>query len=96
VPVHAAIRWLAPCSVLMDCRLHSRTIRRTGSRRATGFASTSLNSTGAFSETKYQAGLLRLQQARPEAAAVYGVIDIPWAALIGPSATAYGGRRGPG
>ena len=64
---------------------------------------------GTFSETKRQAGLLRMQQAgvilsdyatlmveflkdnsRPEAGAVYGALDMPWALLVGQIAKAYG------
>jgi nicotinamidase-related amidase len=64
---------------------------------------------GTFSETKRQAGLLRMLQAgvilsdyatlmveilkdnaRPEAGAVYGAIDMSWAKLVGQVAQAYG------
>ncbi len=64
---------------------------------------------GTFSETKRQAGLIRIQQAgvivsdyatlmveilkdnaRPEAGAVYGALDMPWATLVGQIAKAYG------
>ena len=64
---------------------------------------------GTFSETKHQAGLIRMQQAgvivsdyatlmveilkdnaRPEAGAVYGALDMPWATLVGQIAKAYG------
>ena len=63
---------------------------------------------GTFSETKRQAGLIRMQQAgvivsdyatlmveilkdnaRPEAGAVYGALDMPWATLVGQIAKAY-------
>lgn len=63
---------------------------------------------GTFSETKHQAGLIRMQQAgvivsdyatlmveilkdnaRPEAGAVYGALDMPWATLVGQIAKAY-------
>ena len=64
---------------------------------------------GTFSETKHQAGLIRMQQAgvivsdyatlmveilkdnaRPEAGAVYGALDMPWAILVGQIAKSYG------
>ena len=67
-----------------------------------------VDASGTFSETKRQAGLLRMQQAgvilsdyatlmveilkdngRPEAAAVYEVMDMPWAKLVGQVADAY-------
>ncbi|KAA0695475.1 isochorismatase family protein [Neorhizobium sp. P12A] len=68
-----------------------------------------VDASGTFSETKRQAGLLRMQQAgvvlsdyatmmveilrdngRPEAGAVYGALDMPWATLVGQIASAYG------
>ncbi|MBB3564381.1 nicotinamidase-related amidase [Rhizobium sp. BK512] len=68
-----------------------------------------VDASGTFSETKRQAGLLRMQQAgvilsdyatlmveilkdngRPEAAAVYTALDMPWANLVGQVAKAYG------
>ena len=68
-----------------------------------------VDASGTFSETKRQAGLLRMQQAgvilsdyatlmveilkdngRPEAAAVYAALDMPWAKLVGKVAKAYG------
>jgi len=68
-----------------------------------------VDASGTFSETKRQAGLLRMLQAgvivsdyaslmveilkdnaRPEAGAVYGVMDMPWAKLVGQIAHAYG------
>ncbi|WP_430389894.1 isochorismatase family protein [Dyella sp. 20L07] len=68
-----------------------------------------VDASGTFSETKRQAGLLRMQQAgvilsdygtlmveilkdnaRPEAGAVYGAMDMPWAVLVGQIAKAYG------
>lgn len=68
-----------------------------------------VDASGTFSETKRQAGLLRMQQAgvilsdyatlmveilkdngRPEAGAVYGALDMPWATLVGQIAKAYG------
>jgi hypothetical protein len=68
-----------------------------------------VDASGTFSDTKRQAGLLRMQQAgviisdyatlmveilkdnaRPEAGAVYAAIDMPWAALVGQIAKAYG------
>jgi nicotinamidase-related amidase len=68
-----------------------------------------VDASGTFSETKREAGLLRLMQAgvilsdyaslmveilkdnaRPEASAVYGAIDMPWAKLVGQIAQAYG------
>jgi len=68
-----------------------------------------VDASGTFSETKRQAGLLRMQQAgvvvsdystlmveilkdnaSPEAAAVYGALDMPWAMLVGQIAKAYG------
>jgi nicotinamidase-related amidase len=68
-----------------------------------------VDASGTFSETKRQAGLLRMLQAgvilsdyatlmveilkdnaRPEAAAVYGAIDMPWAKLVGQIVHAYG------
>ena len=64
---------------------------------------------GTFSQTKREAGLLRMLQAgvitsdyaslmveilkdnsRPEAGAIYGAIDMPWAKLVGQIAQAYG------
>ncbi len=67
-----------------------------------------VDASGTFSETKRQAGLLRMLQAgvilsdyatlmveilkdnaRPEAAAVYGAMDMPWAKLVGQVAEAY-------
>jgi nicotinamidase-related amidase len=68
-----------------------------------------VDASGTFSETKRQAGLLRMLQAgvilsdyaalmveilkddaRPEAAAVYEAMDMPWAKLVGQVARAYG------
>jgi nicotinamidase-related amidase len=68
-----------------------------------------VDASGTFSETKRQAGLLRMLQAgvflsdyatliveilkdnaRPEAAAVYEAMDMPWAKLVGQIAHAYG------
>jgi len=68
-----------------------------------------VDASGTFSETKRQAGLLRMQQAgiilsdyatlmveilkdnaRPEAAAVYAAMDMPWAKLVGQIAQSYG------
>ena len=68
-----------------------------------------VDASGTFSETKRQAGLLRMLQAgvilsdyatlmveilkdnaRPEAAAVYSAMDMPWATLVGQVAQAYG------
>ncbi len=68
-----------------------------------------VDASGTFSETKRQAGLLRMQQAgvilsdygtlmveilkdnaHPDAGAVYGAIDMPWAVLVGQIAKAYG------
>jgi nicotinamidase-related amidase len=68
-----------------------------------------VDASGTFSETKRQAGLLRMQQAgvvvsdyatlmveilkdnaSPEAAAVYGALDMPWAMLVGQIVKAYG------
>jgi hypothetical protein len=68
-----------------------------------------VDASGTFSETKRQAGLLRMLQAgvivsdyatlmveilkdnaRPEAGAVYGAMDMPWAKLVGQIAQAYG------
>jgi len=68
-----------------------------------------VDASGTFSETKRQAGLLRMQQAgvvvsdystlmveilkdnaSPEAGAVYGALDMPWAMLVGQIAKAYG------
>ena len=68
-----------------------------------------VDASGTFSETKRQAGLLRMLQAgvvvsdyatlmveilkdnaRPEAGAVYGALDMPWAKLVGQVAHAYG------
>src|SRR6266516_7134477 len=68
-----------------------------------------VDASGTFSETKRQAGILRMLQAgvilsdyatlmveilkdnaRPEAAAVYGAMDMPWAKLVGQIAQAYG------
>jgi nicotinamidase-related amidase len=64
---------------------------------------------GTFSQTKREAGLLRMLQAgvitsdyaslmveilkdnsRPDAGAIYGAIDMPWAKLVGQIAHAYG------
>jgi nicotinamidase-related amidase len=66
-----------------------------------------VDASGTFSETKRQAGLLRMMQAgvfvsdyatlmveilkdnrRPEAGAVYGALDMPWATLVGQIANA--------
>lgn len=68
-----------------------------------------VDASGTFSDTKRQAGLLRMQQAgvilsdygtmmveilkdngRPEAAAVYAALDMPWATLVGQIAQAFG------
>ena len=68
-----------------------------------------VDASGTFSETKRQAGILRMLQAsvilsdyatlmveilkdngRPEAAAVYAAMDMPWAKLVGQIAQAYG------
>ena len=68
-----------------------------------------VDASGTFSDTKREAGLLRMQQAgvivsdyatlmveimkdnaRPEAAAVYGALDMPWATLVGQISNAYG------
>jgi nicotinamidase-related amidase len=68
-----------------------------------------VDASGTFSDTKREAGLLRMQQAgvivsdyatlmveilkdnaRPEAAAVYGALDMPWATLVGQISKAYG------
>ena len=68
-----------------------------------------VDASGTFSDTKRQAGLLRMAQAgvilsdyatmiveilkdngRPEAAAVYGALDMPWATLVGQIAKAFG------
>ena len=68
-----------------------------------------VDASGTFSETKRDAGLLRMLQAgvivsdyatlmveilrdngRPEAGAVYGALDMPWATLVGQVAHAYG------
>ena len=68
-----------------------------------------VDASGTFSETKREAGLLRMLRAgvilsdyatlmveilkdngRPEAGAVYGAIDMPWAKLVGQIAQAYG------
>ena len=68
-----------------------------------------VDASGTFSETKREAGLLRMLQAgvivsdyatlmveilrdngRPEAGAVYGALDMPWATLVGRVAHAYG------
>ncbi|MCA1457649.1 isochorismatase family protein [Bradyrhizobium sp. BRP22] len=68
-----------------------------------------LDASGTFSETKREAGLLRMMQAgvvvsdyatlmveilkdnrRPEAGAVYGALDMPWATLVGQIASAMG------
>jgi nicotinamidase-related amidase len=68
-----------------------------------------VDASGTFSETKRQAGLLRMMQAgvilsdyatlmveilgdnaRPEAAVVYGAMDMAWAKLVGQIAQAYG------
>ncbi|WP_407521259.1 isochorismatase family protein [Methylobacterium oryzisoli] len=70
-----------------------------------------VDASGTFSETKRQAGLLRMVQAgvvlsdyatlmveilkdngRPEAGAVYGALDMPWATLVGQIASAYRGE----
>src|SRR5262245_41281009 len=67
-----------------------------------------VDASGTFSDTKRQAGLMRMQQAgvilsdyatlmveilkdngRPEAGAVYGALDMPWATLVGQIAGAY-------
>jgi hypothetical protein len=67
-----------------------------------------VDASGTFSDTKRQAGLLRMQQAgvilsdyatlmveilkdngRPEAGAVYGALDMPWATLVGQISQAY-------
>jgi len=67
-----------------------------------------VDASGTFSDTKRDAGLLRMQQAgvilsdyatvmveilkdnaRPEAAAVYGALDMPWATLVGQISKAY-------
>src|SRR6202162_5889181 len=67
-----------------------------------------VDASGTFSDTKREAGLLRMQQAgvivsdyatlmveilkdngRPEAAAVYGALDMPWATLVGQISKAY-------
>ncbi len=64
---------------------------------------------GTFSQTKREAGLLRMLQAgvivtdyaslmveilkdnsRPDAGAIYGAMDMPWAKLVGQIAQAYG------
>jgi hypothetical protein len=66
-----------------------------------------VDASGTFSETKRQAGLLRMLQAgvvlsdyatlvaetlkdnsQPEAGAVYGALDMPWATLVGQIASA--------
>jgi nicotinamidase-related amidase len=68
-----------------------------------------VDASGTFSETKRQAGLLRMLQAgvilsdyatlmveilkdnaRPEAAAAYAAMDMPWAKLVGQIAKSYG------
>jgi len=68
-----------------------------------------VDASGTFSETKREAGLLRMAQAgvilsdyatmmveilkdngRPEAGAVYGALDMPWATLVGQIAKAFG------
>jgi len=68
-----------------------------------------VDASGTFSDTKREAGLLRMQRAgvivsdyatlmveilkdnaRPEAAAVYGALDMPWATLVGQISKAYG------
>ncbi len=68
-----------------------------------------VDASGTFSDTKREAGLLRMQQAgvivsdyatlmveilkdnaRPEAAAVYNALDMPWATLVGQISKAYG------
>ncbi|MGO4740197.1 isochorismatase family protein [Bosea sp. 2KB_26] len=68
-----------------------------------------VDASGTFSETKRQAGLLRMVQAgvvvsdyatlmveilkdntHPQAGAVYGALDMPWATLVGQIAQAYG------
>src|SRR3984893_1649591 len=67
-----------------------------------------VDASGTFSDTKRDAGLLRMQQAgvilsdyatvmveilkdnaRPEAAAVYDALDMPWATLVGQISKAY-------
>ena len=67
-----------------------------------------VDASGTFSDTKREAGLLRMQQAgvilsdyatvmieilrdnaRPEAAAVYAALDMPWATLVGQISKAY-------
>src|SRR5580658_903681 len=67
-----------------------------------------VDASGTFSDTKREAGLLRMLQAgvilsdyatvmieilkdnaRPEAAAVYGALDMPWATLVGQISKAY-------
>jgi len=67
-----------------------------------------VDASGTFTETKREAGLLRMQQAgvilsdyatlmveilkdnaRPEAAAVYEAMDMPWAKLVGQIAQAH-------
>jgi nicotinamidase-related amidase len=68
-----------------------------------------VDASGTFSDTKREAGLLRMLQAgvilsdyatliveilkdnaRPEAGAVYGALDMPWAKLVGQIAEAHG------
>ena len=68
-----------------------------------------VDASGTFSDTKRQAGLLRMAQAgvilsdyatlmveilkdngRPQAGAVYGALDMPWATLVGQIAKAFG------
>jgi hypothetical protein len=68
-----------------------------------------VDASGTFSDTKREAGLLRMQRAgvilsdyatlmveimkdnaRPEAASVYGALDMPWATLVGQISKAYG------
>jgi nicotinamidase-related amidase len=68
-----------------------------------------VDASGTFSDTKREAGLLRMAQAgvtlsdyatmmveilkdngRPEAGAVYGALDMPWATLVGQIAKAFG------
>jgi nicotinamidase-related amidase len=68
-----------------------------------------VDASGTFSDTKREAGLLRMTQAgvvvsdygtlmveilkdngRPEAGAVYGALDMPWATLVGQIAEALG------
>ncbi len=54
-----------------------------------------VDASGTFSDTKREAGLLRMVEilkdnARPEAAAVYNALDMPWATLVGQISKAYG------